>query len=73
MSSVGCRLLETNKEGNIQGGSSEWRGSGDRGVGGEARTVSFGKRGESKYLKSLLRVKEGTILYVQRAAQVRGK
>lgn len=42
-------------------------------MGDEAGTVSLEQGGESRYLKSHMRMKEGTILYVQRLGHIRGK
>lgn len=73
VSRVGHRVLKTNQVGNIQGRPPGGRGSVGRGVGDEAGTISWGQRGKSRFLKSHLRVKEGTILYFHRAGHIRGK
>lgn len=70
---MGHRLLETNQVGNVLGGSPEGRGSGDGRVGDEAGTISLEKRGEPTHLKSHLRVKERTNLYVQGLGHIGGK
>lgn len=72
MSSVGHGVLETNQVGNIEGRPPGGRGSADREVGDEARAFSWGQRGESRILKSHLRVKEGLIIYFHRAGYLRG-
>lgn len=64
---------ETNQVGNVQGMSPQGTESRDGGVGDEAGTISLEQKGESRHLKSPLRVKEGVILNVQRAGPIRGK
>lgn len=63
MSSTGHSVSETNQVGDIQTRSPAWRGAGNRGVGDEAGTVSLEQRGESRFLKSHLRVKGDNSVY----------